>query len=1191
MLCYPPRGWGDSLLKLHKLELSGFKSFVDPVSLDVAGGMTAIVGPNGCGKSNIADAVVWALGERSAKSLRGEKMEDVIFAGAKNRKPLGMAEVTLELASDNGFPAAEDGRISIGRRVFRGGENKYYLNGKSVRLKDIRDLLMDTGLGIRAYSMIEQGKIGMILSGKPQERRKLLEEAAGITRYRERRRIAEVKLEEAKGNLARLDDIISELERSLRSLKRQANAARRYTERQEAYKDVLRQVLEGRWWTIHGRLADLGSQIDALVATEAESSAKLLEKEATYAELRERLETLSHRLADGHGLVAGLAATIEGKQEFLKGSRSRLQEIAERLASGQATADRRGERVQQLNSTLGEFVERRVKLADERESAASELNEDEARISEVEALVSRAEGELVSLRDRLVASINSLTSLRNAHHRQQVDREKGELRRRHIEAELDRKTTDLEAARQTRDASRSQVEKHQGAAEGLENQLEQISGVLAETGRLKSQTQDRAGVLKDEIHALQQRRQLLYELGEKQVERRSLLQQALEDAGLAQRPFLIDQIEVPEGWENSLDLFLGELEDAVILEPDDDAIGLAQSLSEGPATGRLLRPHGTAHFLHLRIDDPSVQASLGEALGLPAEMAAVLPPAYLVDSPADAQRLAHSNPGVAFISRDRLWAQAGAVHFQGAQAKPGHLAREQELGDIDSRLPTLEDNLAHLVSEIEELDGQVTKHIEFIGLRERELAEARENLAVAQARLDDTEKHHHRLSSERQTLEDEISEVDRELERMLERETELAAQVTEADTTHAQLESNFDAAQSAVEQRRQDREATRTSGASRRGRFEVLAERLDSHDQEMNHLRDEIEEHARNLDQWRSEVERLESRQKAIQDSMEQAESDLQLALEKKETSQIDVLEQQQLLDGQREKMQSLEEAIESSRDQRDGLRNEIGELRVREAAVKQEAEHLKQDFQEEFEQQPPQDPAEPPEDLAQMEADLERRKQMLDRMGPVNELAASEFDEQSERYEFLTVQRTDVSDSVDRLKQTIREINATSSERFKETFEEVNEHFRKIYVDLFRGGEAEMRLLDDDDVLETVIEIVARPPGKRLQNLMLLSGGEKALTAIALLFALFKAKPSPFCILDEVDAPLDDVNTLRFVELLRKMSRDTQFVVITHNKLTMEAANILYGVTMQERGVSNLVSVELDTVQPLEEREPALAV
>ncbi len=243
------------MLKLRRLDLSGFKSFVDPVSLDVHGGMTAIVGPNGCGKSNIADAVVWALGERSAKSLRGEKMEDVIFAGAKNRKPLGMAEVNLELTSDNGFAAAQDGRITIGRRLFRTGESQYFVNGKSVRLKDVKDLLMDTGLGIRAYSMIEQGKIGMILSGKPQERRRLLEEAAGITRYRERRRVAELKLEEARLNLDRLDDVIGEVERAVRSLKRQANAARRYNTRQEEFRELLRQVQEGRWGQIQSRLA------------------------------------------------------------------------------------------------------------------------------------------------------------------------------------------------------------------------------------------------------------------------------------------------------------------------------------------------------------------------------------------------------------------------------------------------------------------------------------------------------------------------------------------------------------------------------------------------------------------------------------------------------------------------------------------------------------------------------------------------------------------------------------------------------------------------------------------------------------------------------------------------------------------------------------------------------------------------
>ncbi len=314
---------------------------------------------------------------------------------------------------------------------------------------------------------------------------------------------------------------------------------------------------------------------------------------------------------------------------------------------------------------------------------------------------------------------------------------------------------------------------------------------------------------------------------------------------------------------------------------------------------------------------------------------------------------------------------------------------------------------------------------------------------------------------------------------------------------------------------------------------------------------------------------------------MQRAEEELQTALEGRSSSQDEVVVAQENLDAKRKEIMALEEQVEGARVALDEVRSEIGDVRVQEASHKQKAEHLVTSFAEEFGEKPPETPTEQKVGLDDVEADLERCKQVLERLGPVNLLAAAEYDEQSERHEFLTEQRSDVASSVERLKETIREINQTSSERFLETFQEVNQHFRKTFVELFRGGEAEMRLLDPEDVLETVIEIVARPPGKRLQNIMLLSGGEKALTAIALLFALFHTKPSPFCILDEVDAPLDDVNTLRFVELLTKMSDETQFVVITHNKLTMEAASKLYGVTMQERGVSNIVAVELDEVQP----------
>ena len=1178
------------MLRLHRLELCGFKSFVDPVTLDVAGGLTAIVGPNGCGKSNIADAVIWVLGERSAKSLRGERMEDVIFAGAKNRKPLGMAEVTLELTSDNGFEASEDGHLTIGRRLHRSGESEYYLNGKKVRMKDIRDLLMDTGLGLRAYSMIEQGKIGMILSGKPQERRRLLEEAAGITRYRERRRLAEFKLEEAKANLARLDDILSEVERAVRSLKRQANAARRYKGREEEHRELLRRTLEGRWAELQGRLSDFKARCDDLVAQEAEVSATLHRQEAELTGKREELEGLSRGLAERHRRAAELAATIEGKQEFLKGSRQRLKETGERIAAGWATAEERRRRIGELEESLRRQKEHHQDLLGERDRAASEVSEDDVRISQFEKLVAEASSRLESLRGRLLSSISDLTGLRNRLHREQVESEKGELQRHHLIEELGQKRRDLREAEESLSAAAGNLAELEGRCSRIEQQLDRRTLKLDELILQQETLVQEQADLEARLADLRQRHALLTELGEEHEERRRALERLLQEAGLERLEFLADRLKVPPGWERSLDLFLGGVEDAVVLPPDRDALELARALAGGRGTGRLLKPSEGSDEEREHLDDPAIRASLGEALELPAAVAAALPPAYLVDTPADAERLARHHPGVAFISRERLWAQSGILHVQGAEARPGLLAREQELARLSQKISPLAERLEGLAGELEGLVERQRVGRDRIRQAEQELAERRQELAVARARHDDLTTRQRRLAVEAQTLDTERDELGRHLGLAAERSAQLGQEVERSEQLHADLETAFDQAQAELERARQERESTRTTGASRRGRLELLQERLDAHDQETARLRREMEEAEHRIALWQEESKKLEGRQREIEAAMEQADLELQEALERRAASQEEVVAEQERLDEMRADIQASEERVEATRAERDRLRSEISEVRVGEAGLKQEAEHLRGSFEEEFREELPERPGKPPAELEELQADLARRKQILERMGPVNLLAAQEYEEQVERHRFLSEQRADVGASVERLEQTIREINETSSERFRATFEEVNRHFRSTFVELFRGGEAEMRLLDESDVLETVIEIVARPPGKRLQNLMLLSGGEKALAAIALLFALFRTKPSPFCILDEVDAPLDDVNTLRFVELVKKMSQETQFIIITHNKLTMEAAAMLYGVTMQERGVSNLVSVELEAVQPGEPAEAATA-
>ncbi len=1168
------------MFKLDRLELSGFKSFVDSDHLEFSGGITGIVGPNGCGKSNVCDAVCWVLGERSAKNLRGETMEDVIFAGSASRKPLGMAEIQLTLTTEASFEHADNGRLTIGRRVHRSGESQYTLNGKTVRLKDIRDLLMDTGLGIRAYSVIEQGKIGMVLSGKPQERRKLLEEAAGITRYKERRRIAEVKLEEARDNLARLDDILSEVGRNLRSLKRQAGAARRFKKRKQAFQDLLERVLLGRWSRMHGELAEIGGRLGAEQNRDAQKTAQLQGLEAKLLAERGRMDKKSRELAEQHQLEAELAARIEGKQEFIRGSRARLEEINERIVTGGAEADAKRSRIAELRGALAKVEEQATALEQDRESAASEVSEDDAKINQVERAAGDSERRMEDLRNRLLQSIGSLNGLRTRLHEAHVEREKNDLRDRHVAAELSQKVVELQRTSESLEQADSAHQRLADEVRAAEAKLEQLDQAVRERESERARLGAAHDEAREELRALEQTRAVLEELGKAQAVRRANLKEVFRRAGLDEPRFLADQVEVPEGWERSIDLYLGTLADAILVSETSGAAVALNAIANSRLTAELITTD-VEIVSTVEVDDPAVGASLAEALRLPAKLAAALPPAFLVESPDDARRLAAAHAGVAFVTRDRLWAQSGLLRIQGREARPGTLTREHDLAGTMRRIEELTDTLGALDERATEAEAALTAVRQSRGEVTDRLTESRREFAVVDARREDLVGQHRRLSVEHETLHAETAEIGQSLALVADRTDELAAELERNEDLHQRLETEFDQAQQNADRTRSERELMRATGASRRGGLELLDQRLESLRNDIERSQRDIDEAKRAVETWQAEQARLVERREDLTGKVSDAETALQESLEQRERAQESVIEKQEAQNAARAVLSEIETDIAQHRELRDEVRERVNDFKVREAAVKQDREHLASQFNEAFGETLPETPGTAPEDLNELEVGLAQLKERLDRTGPVNLLAAEEFDELEERNQFLTTQRADVADSVISLKQTIREINQTSSERFLETFVKVNEFFGHAFQDLFRGGQAEMRLLDEEDPLECGLEIVARPPGKRLQNIMLMSGGEKALTAIALLFALFKTKPSPFCILDEVDAPLDDINTLRFVQLLQKMAAETQFIVITHNKLTMEAATRLYGVTMQERGVSKLVSVELDDIHP----------
>jgi chromosome segregation protein len=1236
------------MLKVESLEISGFKSFVDPVTIELAGGITAIVGPNGCGKSNLSEAMTWVLGEQNARSLRGGIMEDVIFNGAESRRPLGMAECTLTLRTGPGTDpsspaaaaaavaaaaaaAANDGRITIGRRVFRGGESQYRLNGKVVRLKEIKDLLMDTGLGLRAYSVIEQGKIGMILSGKPLERRKLLEEAAGITRYKARKNVAELKLQEATANLLRLDDVISEVERALRSLKRQASAARRYQEKEREYRGLLARVLLGRHRLQSVRLAELRSRLDEATAREAQVAAELHRDEAALAAGRELLDELAGEVAARHQRVADLAATIEGRQEFLKANRTTVAEIGERAAQHRALAERREQETAVQAEALAAIEEKRGELVRERTLAAAAVDADELEVAAAERDLQQAAARLEALRAEMLQAGAALAGLRQRVQQSQIELERGSFRRHHLEEELGRRAHELRQAAEALAVAGERTAATAASLAARSAEQQRVTAALETTMRREAEAGLRQRALESDIAGARQRQRLLADLSRAHAERRAALLAALAEAGLASPRVLAEEAHAALGWERSLDVYLGGLTDAVVLPPGTGALALARALAGSSRAILLEAPdadNAGEHPAQPQVDDPAVVLSLGEALRLPAALAAALPPAFLVRSAADAERLARRHPGVAFLSREGVWVQAGTYHVEGETVTPGVLEREGELAALEGSIPELEAERDRAAAELDRLVAQRSALAKDANRLQNETAQLRQELAVGRAREEDAAVRHRRLAAERETLSAEQQEALREIERAGERRSQLLEELADAERRQAALAASLDRAAGDQESARAAREALRTASAGRRSRLELLDERLESHDRDVARLADEVERGHRQVAAWREEAGRLAARRGELEAALDRAETELQQALEQRDEADDAVLEEQERLDDHRREVRELDDRIAGHRARRDSVRAEIEELRVAHAGLRQDAEHLALTYREHFDEELPPIPAaaaagdataaegdaaaaagdalqaraatgaaapapsagpavEPAgeADLAELEAELARCKAALERLGPVNVLAVQEHDEQEQRQVFLTTQRADVAQSVDSLRRTIREINEASSERFRATFEAVNRSFGAVFARLFRGGEAEMRLMDDEDLLESGIEIVARPPGKRLQNLMLLSGGEKALTAIALLFALFQIKPSPFCILDEVDAPLDDVNTLRFIDLLRELAGETQFIIITHNKLTMEVAACLYGVTMEEKGVSKLVAVELDEVQPAEPR------
>jgi chromosome segregation protein len=1162
-----------SMLRLEKLEVNGFKSFGDRTEVRFPEGITAIVGPNGCGKSNIGDAINWVLGEQSAKTLRGRNMADVIFGGSKERKPLGMAEVSLIFGGADGMPQADQGQVVVTRRLFRSGESEYRLNGVRTRLKDIQEMLRRARVGTRTYATIEQGKIDQVLNAKPRERRALIEDAAGIAGYKHKRRLAELKLEATHANLLRVNDIVTEVERQINSLKRQAAKARRYRRLREdlRHKESIRFAHRGR--AMDRELKRLRRDENAARDSETEAVARLGRLEAMLAEQRDRLERDNRGLREASDSMHRLDIEIDREEGQIRTCRERIAEATERAGRLEAEAGSLAARHEDRIASARAHGATLQACRDELERITRELEREQSDLAEAERAERAARDEMEALRGRQFSSMGRCSELRN--------------RTRSAEEALERvrqRRVRLAAERAEAEDERSRIE---AAARELERETRAHSheverrraGLADDEARLR----DARGREKTDVEALAAAR-------EREQSARSRLA-TLEDvdtrfagvsdgvksllssgagSGIRTAGVIADYVEASREIEGAAERYLHWLLPTVILESDADAHRAAEFLRERQAgrTSLICRSqpvgalavgttsNGRGQVPREILKDRRVLGRLREKLHLKTSangfVAERIGDAVLVDSLESALELHRRHPAADYVTPAGEIVYASGVITAGGEAAgdQGLLAHRRSMQEAREAVAAAGAETARMQATVEQLRAELAG-LEGAARERRESLEKAERKAMdLQLRVQRFTDESERSGRRSEVLDDELAALGSE-ESALEGElAELRRATAEAERMRRELDTDL-AAKAERSERDGEVLRERMAGVTElRAAQAASRERLDSVEADERRLTEAADELRERLEQVRADAAAAANLVDSTKELILRTEADLVAHLAEREAHAAAVRESER-------EIAERTDALEADREHLDDLcRQELGMTASDVSAP--EMEHV-----EEI-------------DVAALEAEVAEIKQKIDRLGPVNMTAIEEFSELEERHAFLTSQREDLQRSMDSLRESIRRINRESRQRFTEMFEQIRQSYQEVFKLLFSGGRADLRLEEGEDVLECGIDILAQPPGKRLAGVHLLSGGEKSLSAIALLFAIFRCQPSPFCLLDEVDAALDDSNVGRFARMVGEYAKSTQFVIITHNKLSMEAADLLYGVTMEEPGVSKLISLQL---------------
>ena len=1182
---------------LKRLELQGFKSFADKTVLEFMPGITAVIGPNGSGKSNISDSIRWILGEQSMKSLRGSKSLDIIFSGTQNRKSLGFAEGSLVFDNTDGSLPIEYTEVTITRKLYRSGETGYYINKVPCRLKDVLELFMDTGIGKDGYSIIGQGKIDEILSNKSEDRRNIFEEAAGIVKYRTRKQESEKKLERTKLNLLRINDILSEIESNIEPLKISAEKAKKYLNLREELKNIEIGLFIYNIEKYKESLEKIVKDEEIYKANSEEEEARMERVKALKEELKSQIDEITTKIEEMSNIGFESQKEIEMLNSDISVAKTRIENNDENTRRYEKEIEEAKLKLNDLREEMEQKKQKKDSLKENKEKFQKELEEKEEELRKITEKLSSKELEIEGYKTKVSENTDRKYELQGDVHKEGINFENFEKREKQIQNEIASNISELDSTRMQKEDIAKEFYEIDSKRNKIVKSLEEISAKKEEADKKIKLYENNINAYQSEKRIKESRLKFLEET-EREKEGyiksvKSLLKDCenIKELGKGMHGVLANIIEVPEKFQTAIEMCLGASLQNIVTDTEEDAKKLVEHLRKNNL--------GRASFLPItsvrgkKLD--KIKGKDAGVLGIASDLIKyskkyeqivtnLLGRTVIVDNMDTAIKLAKQN-GYSFriitVEGDVINPSGAITGGSVAKKTVNILGRGREIEKLQKEINTLEgkikkqeqekkeyeDSIEDIFEEAESLEKELQEIDITYATEKQKLVSVEENISKIEQRVNKLKEETERLKKEKENAVKNKENIQEEIDKLTEETKKLTNIIQEFTDLNKDNQKYVDDLNFDITNLKISVSSFDESEAS----IEEIQERINA---EVENTKQSIENKTRQIEEIKQDNITLNESIKDIEEKIKEIKEEVRTS-----GSKIEELKQDRI--DKNEKLKLREEEINDKFRVIEDLKTQLVKIDIKKTKIEEDMNSIINKMWEEYELTPNNvKDCRKPDNVAETQKKVNSLRKELRELGSVNVDAIEEYKNMKDRYDFMCEQRVDLEDTMAKLRKVISDMTQTMKEQFKSQFELINKNFQEVFRELFGGGNATLKLEDENNILECGIDINVQPPGKKLQNMMLLSGGERAFTAIALLFAILKINPAPFCVLDEIEAALDDVNVYRFADYLKKFSKDTQFLVITHRKGTMEAADTVYGVTMEENGISKLLSMKLAEVR-----------